>query len=254
MTDQFARTRLMFGPNALAVLAHKRVALFGIGGVGGYVAEALTRTGIGALDIIDSDSVCLSNLNRQIIATHSTLGSLKTEAMKQRLSDINPACQVIDHACFYLPETADQFDLESYDYVIDAVDTVTAKIHLIMQAQAAHTPIISAMGAGNKTDPTAIRIADIYDTSVCPLARIMRKELRKRNVKALKVAYSTESPLKPFEASEEEEPFCQHGESELSTGSKRRSTPSSNAFVPAAMGLALAAEVTKDLIADYWRA
>lgn len=234
--DQFSRTRLLFGSHAPALLQRKRVAVFGIGGVGGYTAEALVRTGIGSIDIIDHDTVDITNINRQIIATHSTIGQSKVDVMEQRLHDINPQCHITKHACFYLPETAHQFDFQTYDYVIDAVDTVTAKIHLIMQAQATHTPIMSAMGAGNKTDPTALRVADIYDTSVCPLARIMRKELRKRGVTALKVVYSLEAPL---EARPSTDP-----------ASQRRSTPGSNAFVPAAMGLALAAEATKDLLSQ----
>lgn len=284
--DQFSRTRMLFGSTAPDILQGKHVAVFGIGGVGGAVAESLVRTGVGAIDLIDHDTVDITNLNRQIIATYSTIGQLKVDAMEQRLLAINPSCHITTHARFYLPETASEFDFETYDYIIDAVDTVTAKINLIMQAQSVHTPLVSAMGAGNKTDPTAIRIADIYDTSVCPLARIMRKELRKRGVKALKVAFSIEAPLVP-QASEEllapQEPHepsagtmapakdsaqsskgCPHGilpeaaaqnatcpqttSTPPNPAFQRRTTPGSNAFVPAAMGLALAAEVTKDLL------
>lgn len=241
--DQFARTRLLFGSDAPSILAHKHVAVFGIGGVGGHAAEALVRTGVGHIDIIDYDTVDISNINRQIIATHSTIGQLKVDIMEQRLLDINPRCHITKHACFYLPETANRFNLQDYDYIIDAVDTITAKIHLIMQAREARVPLISAMGAGNKIDPTAIRIADIYETSTCPLARIMRKELRKRGVEALKVAYSLEAPLKPILSSNSHDVA-----SDSSPSNSSRSTPGSNAFVPAAMGLALAAEVIKDLL------
>lgn len=222
--DQFSRSRMLYGEQGIARLQEAHVAVFGLGGVGGHVAESLARTGVGALDLIDHDVVEMTNLNRQLIATQATLGMSKTEAAKQRLLDIVPNCQITVHDCFFLPENADQFDFSAYDYVVDAVDTVTAKLALIERAMQAGTPIISAMGAGNKLDPTALRIDDIYHTSVCPLARIMRKELRRRGINHLKVCYSTEPPHK--------------------TGS---STPGSNAFVPAAMGLCLAAEVVKDL-------
>lgn len=250
MLDQFSRTRLVFGSDAVDALTQKRVAVFGIGGVGGHAAEALVRTGVGAIDIIDDDKVCLTNLNRQVIATWKTVGQFKVDVMEQRLLDINPSCTIRKHTCFYLPETADQFDFSEYDYVIDAVDTVTAKINLIMQARDAGTPVISAMGAGNKTDPTAIRIADIYDTRVCPLARVMRKEMRKRGVEHLKVAYSPEAPVEPKDdmaASCRTNCVCPPGTQR--TCLDRRSIPGSNVFVPSAMGIAIASEVVKDLIA-----
>lgn len=251
MLDQFSRTRLVFGYDAVESLSHKRVAVFGIGGVGGHAAEALVRTGVGAIDIIDDDKVCLTNLNRQVIATWKTIGQYKIDVMEQRLLDINPSCTVRKHACFYLPENADQFDFTEYDYIIDAVDTVTAKLNLIMQARETGTPIISAMGAGNKTDPTMVRIADIYETSICRLARIMRKELRKRGVDHLKVAYSPEPTVEPQDdmaSSCRTHCVCPPGTQR--TCLDRRAIPGSNVFVPSAMGIAIAAEVTKDLMAQ----
>lgn len=247
--DQFSRTRLVFGDAGVDALAHKHVAVFGIGGVGGHAAEALVRTGVGAIDLVDSDTVSVTNINRQIIATWNTVDMPKVDAMETRLLSINPNCRITKHQCFFLPETADQFDFASYDYVIDAVDTVTAKIQLIMQAQAAGVPVISAMGAGNKTDPTALHIADLYETSVCPLARIMRKELRKRGVRALKVAYSTEPPAKPFNnPAATEKTAAADAPAGDTAHSARHTIPGSNAFVPGAMGLAIAAEVVKDLV------
>lgn len=252
--DQFARGRLLYGNEGIESLQKMRVAVFGLGGVGGYVAESLVRTGIGAIVLIDHDTVDTTNLNRQIIATHETIGMNKTDAMEQRLLSINPACCITKHECFYLPETADAFDLTEYDYVIDAVDTVTAKLELITRATQVGTPIISAMGAGNKTDPTALRIDDIYHTSVCPLARIMRKELRKRSIKNLTVCYSLEAPV-----SQESNPPQSNPAGKVSTAAKatatesissRRSTPGSNAFVPSAMGLAMAAHVVNELIRE----
>ena len=195
MKEQFIRTRLLLGDEGLERLKNARVAVFGVGGVGGFVIEALVRSGIGAIDLIDSDTVDISNLNRQIIATHSSLGRLKTEVMRERIADINPDCQVTVHNCFYLPETEDQFDFKEYDYVVDAIDTVTGKISLVMKAQEAGTPIMCSMGAGNKLNPVQFEIADIYQTSVCPLARVMRQELKKRGVKKLKVVYSKERPV-----------------------------------------------------------
>lgn len=234
-------------------MSHARVAVFGLGGVGGHAAEALVRTGIGALSIIDHDTVDITNLNRQLIAAHSTLGMSKVQAALQRFKDIAPECRINTYDLFYSSKTADSVDLSSYDYVIDAIDTVTAKLELITRAKAKGIPIVSAMGAGNKTDPTALRIADIYDTSVCPLARIMRKELRKRGIKKLKVCYSLEQPHIPIPNSSTLISHMIDNESALEKGSSssstRRSAPSSNAFVPAAMGLALAAEVVNDLIA-----
>ena len=190
MVNQFSRTELLLGKEAIKKLAASRVAVFGVGGVGGYVAEALARSGVGTIDLIDSDQVSLTNLNRQIIALHSTVGRYKTEVMKERILDINPDAAVHTHNCFFLPETKNEFDFSEYSYVVDAVDTVTAKIELVMEAQKAGTPIISSMGAGNKLDPTAFEVADIYKTSVCPLAKVMRRELKKRGVKKLKVVYS----------------------------------------------------------------
>ena len=233
MEDMFSRTRMLLGDAAMDRLQNARVAVFGVGGVGGHVVEALTRSGVGALDLVDSDRVELSNLNRQIIATRDTLGMLKVDATKARVLSINPDCQVQTHPIFFLPETADQFDFTQYDYVVDAIDTVAGKLQLIEAAKAAGVPVISSMGAGNKLDPTAFRVADISETSVCPLARVMRRELRKRGIEHVKVVYSTEPALSPAPADEE---------------STRRSTPGSVAFVPAVAGLILAGEVIKDLI------
>ena len=235
MEDIFSRTRMLLGDAAMDRLKRARVAVFGVGGVGGHVVEALTRSGVGALDLIDSDRVELSNLNRQIIATRDTLGMLKVNAAKARVLSINPDGQVQTHPIFFLPETADQFDFTQYDYVVDAIDTVAGKLQLIEAAKAAGVPVISSMGAGNKLDPTAFRVADISETSVCPLARVMRRELRKRGIEHVKVVYSTEPALSPAPADEE-------------TG--RRSTPGSVAFVPAVAGLVLAGEVIKDLIKE----
>ena len=235
MEDMFSRTRMLLGDAAMDRLKRARVAVFGVGGVGGHVVEALTRSGVGALDLIDSDRVELSNLNRQIIATRDTLGMLKVNAAKARVLSINPDCQVQTHPIFFLPETADQFDFTQYDYVVDAIDTVAGKLQLIEAAKAAGVPVISSMGAGNKLDPTAFRVADISETSVCPLARVMRRELRKRGIEHVKVVYSTEPALSPAPADEETD---------------RRSTPGSVAFVPAVAGLVLAGEVIKDLIKE----
>ena len=199
MLNQFSRTQLLLGENAMQELANKRVAVFGIGGVGGYACEALVRSGIGAFDLIDDDKVCLTNLNRQIIATRKTVGKYKTEVMKERMLEINPNVDVRIHNCFFLPENADKFPFDEYDYIIDAVDTVTAKISIIMKANELGIPVISSMGAGNKLDPTAFMVADIYKTRVCPLAKVMRRELKKRGVKKLKVVYSEEQPTRPIE-------------------------------------------------------
>ncbi len=197
MSEQFSRTELLLGCAGVKTLAHSRVAVFGIGGVGGYVVEALARSGVGELDLIDSDQVSLSNLNRQIIATHRTIGQYKVDAARERILEINPEARVNVYRTFYLPETASQFDFSAYDYVVDAIDTVTGKLQLICQAKEAGTPVISSMGAGNKLDPTAFRVADISQTSVCPLAKVMRRELRKRGIQHLKVVYSTEPPIAP---------------------------------------------------------
>lgn len=235
MSEQFSRTELLLGEEAIDKLKNSRVAVFGIGGVGGYVCEALVRSGVGHFDLIDSDTVCMSNLNRQIIATRSTVGEYKVDVMKKRMSDINPDVDVRVHKCFFLPENSDSFPFEEYDYVVDAVDTVAAKIELVMKCDKEGVPIMSSMGAGNKLDASAFRVADIYKTKVCPLAKVMRHELKKRGIKKLKVVYSEEMPIKP-EVKEQE------------TGtSQRRSTPGSVAFVPSVAGLIIAGEVVKDL-------
>ena len=242
MLNQFSRTRLLLGADAVELLHSKKVAVFGIGGVGGYVCEALVRSGIGAFDLIDDDKVCLTNLNRQIIATRSTIGKYKVDVMRDRMLDINPDAKIEIHRCFFLPENADEFPFSEYDYIVDAVDTVTAKIELIMRAQKENIPIISAMGAGNKLDPGRLKIADIYDTEICPLARVMRRELKKRNVKSLKVVYSDEKPISPIE-----DPDCSETKEEQGEHTKRRSTPGSTAYVPAVAGLLIAGEIVKDL-------
>lgn len=249
MTEQFARTEILLGSESMERFAKARVAIFGIGGVGGYVVEALVRSGIGAVDLIDSDTVCESNLNRQIIATKSTIGQFKVDAMKDRIMQINPDCKVITHRCFYFPETAEQFDFTQYDYVVDAVDTVTAKIQLVMQAKECNVPIISSMGAGNKLNPAEFEVADIYKTSVCPLAKVMRRELKKRGVKKLKVVYSKEEPLTPYKLDEKkEEVTLQNADNaEVGFGVKKRMTPGSVSFVPSVVGLIIASEVIKDL-------
>lgn len=250
MEEQFSRTEKMLGAEAVNRLKNSRVAVFGIGGVGGYAVEALARSGVGALDLIDSDTVCLSNLNRQIIATHKTLGQYKVDAAKERILDINPDAVVRVYRTFYLPETANQFDFSEYDYVIDAIDTVTGKLQLVEQAERTQTPIISSMGAGNKLDPTAFRVADIYETSVCPLAKVMRRELKKRGIQKLKVVYSTEPAITPLsEQSETAADRIEHEnrEKETSCNAPRRSSPGSIAFVPSVVGLILAGEVIKDL-------
>ena len=237
MLDQFSRTELLLGREGVERLARAHVAVFGLGGVGGYASEALVRSGVGALDLIDSDRVSLTNLNRQILATHRTLGQYKADAARERALEINPEARVTARRVFYGPDTAGDFDFSQYDYVIDAIDTVTGKLALIQQALAVGTPIISCMGAGNKLDPTAFRVADIYETSVCPLARVMRKELKRRGVRRLKVVYSQEPPRNP-------EGALYQGSLE---GEIRRQLPGSAAFVPAAAGLILAGEAVKDL-------
>ncbi len=229
MKEQFLRTELILGEEAINKLKNAHVAVFGIGGVGGYAVEALVRSGVGAIDLIDNDTVALSNLNRQIIALHSTIGRYKTDVMRERILDINPECKVEVYHCFFLPETKEVFDFSRYSYVVDAVDTVTAKIELVMQAEKSHTPIISSMGAGNKLNPAEFEVADIYQTSVCPLAKVMRRELKKRGIKKLKVVYSKEQPIQP-------------------KTDEGRSTPGSTAFVPSVAGLIIASEVIKDII------
>ena len=253
MTDRFQRTKLLIGEEALRKLSCSRVAVFGIGGVGGYVCEALVRSGVGAFDLIDSDTINLTNLNRQIIATMQTIGRYKVDVMKERMLQINPEADIRVHRCFFLPENAPEFHFEEYDYVVDAVDTVTAKIELILKAKESNVPVISSMGAGNKLDPTAFRVADIYKTSVCPLARVMRTECRKRRIKHLKVVYSTEKPVRPLEdpsISCRKHCICPPGTRKCTV---RRDIPGSTAFVPATAGLIIAGEVIKDLCADYIR-
>ena len=232
MLNQFSRTELLLGRDAMERLAQSRVAVFGIGGVGGYVCEALVRTGVGHFDLIDNDTVSLTNLNRQIIATRDTIGRYKTQVMKERMESINPEVEVRLHECFFLPENADEFHFEDYDYVVDAVDTVAAKLEIIQRAKKHHVPVISAMGAGNKLDPAGFMVSDIFKTSMDPLAKVMRRELRKRGVEHLKVVYSKEEPISPKE--------------QLSDGNKRV-LPGSVAFVPSVVGLILAGEVIKDL-------
>ena len=248
MLNQFSRTQLLLGEGAMQELANKRVAVFGIGGVGGYACEALVRSGIGAFDLIDDDKVCLTNLNRQIIATRKTVGKYKTEVMKERMLEINPNVDVRIHNCFFLPENADKFPFDEYDYIIDAVDTVTAKISIIMKANELGIPVISSMGAGNKLDPTAFMVADIYKTRVCPLAKVMRRELKKRGVKKLKVVYSEEQPTRPIEdmsISCRTNCICPPGAEHKCT--ERRDIPGSVAFVPSVVGLIIAGEVIKDI-------
>lgn len=235
MHEQFLRTQMLLGTDALERLQKARVAVFGIGGVGGYTVEALARSGIGQLDLIDSDTVSISNINRQILATHSTVGMPKVEAARQRVLDINPDCVVRTHAVFYTPDTAEQFDFSQYDYIVDAIDTVTGKLALVERAYAVGTTIICCMGTGNKLDPTAFEVADISKTSMCPLARVMRKELGKRGIKHLKVVYSKEEALTPT------------GWEEEAAALGKRQIPGSVAFVPGTAGLILAGEVIKDL-------
>ena len=248
MLNQFSRTQLLLGEDAIRRMSSARVAVFGIGGVGGYVCEALVRSGVGAFDLIDDDKVCLTNLNRQIIATRKTIGKYKVDVMKERMLEINPDADVRVHKCFFLPENEDEFDFSEYDYVVDAVDTVTAKLSLIMKAKSAGVPVISSMGAGNKLDPGRFKIADIYETSVCPLARVMRRELKKRNIKDLKVVYSDEPAVTPIEdmsISCRANCVCPPGAAHKCT--ERRAIPGSTAYVPAVAGLMLAGEIVKDL-------
>lgn len=249
MLNQFSRTELLFGNEAMKKLADSRVAVFGIGGVGGYTVEALVRSGVGTIDLIDDDKVCLTNINRQIYATRKTVGKYKVDVAAERIHEINPDAVVNTYKTFYTPETADQFDFSKYDYIVDAIDTVTGKIALVVNAEAAGTPIISSMGAGNKVDPTAFEVTDIYKTSVCPLAKVMRHELKRRGIKKLKVVYSKEPPIAPIEdmsISCREHCICPPGTERKCT--QRRQVPGSNAFVPSVVGLIIAGEVIKDLI------
>lgn len=250
MLNQFSRTQLLLGSDNMDRLADAKVAVFGIGGVGGYVVEALARSGVGSFVLVDDDKVCLTNINRQIIATRKTVGKYKVDVMKDRILEINPDADVEIRKCFYLPENAHEFPFEEYSYVVDAVDTVTAKIQLVMEAKEAGVPIISSMGAGNKLDPTAFEVADIYKTSVCPLAKVMRRELKKRGVKKLKVVYSKEQPTRPIEdmsISCRTNCICPPGAAHKCT--ERRDIPGSTAFVPSVVGLIIAGEVIKDLAA-----
>ena len=279
MWEQFSRTGRLLGETAMERLANARVAIFGVGGVGGYVCEALVRSGVGAFDLIDKDSVSASNLNRQIIATFDTVGKDKVDVMRERMLSINPEADIRVFQCFFLPENADDFDFSEYDYVVDAVDTITAKIELILRARRAGVPVISAMGAGNKLDPGSFKVADIYETKVCPLARVMRRELKKRGVEHLKVVYSEEEPIRPSGPIKEEEPgrpigLIQDEDPIYSSGSikgeetghpevcpsspdvtisvtterRRKDVPGSAVFAPAAAGLMIAGEIVKDLV------
>lgn len=234
MPDQFSRTQLLIGSDAVSKLKNSRVAVFGIGGVGSYTVEALARSGIGTLDLIDNDTVSLTNINRQLIALHSTVGTYKVDVAKERLLDINPDIKINTYKTFYTPETSADFDFSQYNYIVDAIDTVSGKIELVMQANKAGVPIISSMGAGNKLNAAAFEVSDIYKTSVCPLAKVMRRELKKRGIKKLKVVYSKEEPRTPVEESDED-------------AGKRRQVPASIAFVPSVVGLIIAGEVIKDL-------
>lgn len=230
--EEFSRTAMVYGEKAIEKLQNAHVAVFGVGGVGGFACEALARAGVGSIDIFDKDVVSLSNINRQIIALHSTVGKSKVDVMRERIKDINPDCAVDEYNVFYLPENADEYDLSKYDYIVDAVDTVSAKLEIIMRSHRNGVPVISAMGAGNKTDPTMFRVADIYNTSVCPLARVMRRELKKRGIDSLKVVYSTEEPAK-----------CSNQDK-----NGEKPVPGSLSFVPSVMGLIIAGEVIKDII------
>lgn len=247
MREEFSRTEMLLGAEAMEKLARSRVAVFGVGGVGGYVCEALARSGVGALDLIDKDKVALSNINRQIIATRETVGREKTDVMRERILSISPEAVVRVYPCFFLPENADGFPFEEYDYVVDAVDTVTAKIELVMRARDVGVPIISSMGAGNKLDPSAFRVADIYETKVCPLARVMRRELKKRHVEHLKAVYSEEEPIVPA-GEYEADAHGEQGAEAATEVTRGKSVPGSAAFVPSVAGLIIAGEVVKDLV------
>ena len=251
MLNQFSRTELLFGKEAMEKLRRARVAVFGIGGVGGYTVEALVRSGIGAVDLIDDDKICLTNINRQIYATRKTVGQYKVDVAAQRIAEINPDVKVTFYKTFYTPETADLFDFTAYDYIVDAIDTVTGKLALVQNADAAGTPIISSMGAGNKVDPTAFEVADIFQTSVCPLAKVMRHELKRMGIRKLKVVYSKEPPITPIDdmaISCRAHCICPPGTARKCT--QRRQVPGSNAFVPSVVGLIIAGEVIKDLTAN----
>ena len=242
MLNQFSRTELLFGREAMEKLAASRVAVFGIGGVGGFTVEALARSGVGAIDLIDDDKVCLTNINRQIIATRKTVGKYKVDVAEERILEIDPDIKVTKYKTFYTPETAGEFDFTQYDYIVDAIDTVTGKIALVVNAKAAGTPIISSMGAGNKLDPTAFEVTDIYKTSVCPLAKVMRRELKNKGIKKLKVVYSKEPAMTPAVSEESQSENGADGNTHA-----KRQTPGSTAFVPSVVGLIIAGEVIKDI-------
>lgn len=249
MLNQFSRTELIFGKEAMEKLAKCRIAIFGIGGVGSYTAEALARSGVGTLDLIDDDKVCITNINRQLFATRKTVGKYKVDVAKERLEEINPDIKINTYKTFYLPETSDQFDFSQYDYIVDAIDTVKGKIELVVKANEAAVPIISSMGAGNKVDATAFKISDIHKTKVCPLARVMRQELKKRGIKNLKVVYSEEVAIKPIEdmaLSCKTQCVCPPGTTRKCT--HRNQIPGSNAFVPPVVGLIIAGEIIKDVV------
>jgi len=252
MLNRFSRTELLYGAEAMKHLSSCRVAVFGIGGVGGYVVEALARSGVGALDLIDDDKVCITNINRQILATTKTVGKYKVDVAKERVEDISPDCTVRTYKTFYLPDTQDQFDFSEYDYVVDAIDTVTGKLAIVENAKAANVPVISSMGAGNKVNPAGFEVADIYKTSICPLAKVMRRELRKRGIDSLKVVYSKEPPVRPLDdlsISCRENCVCPPGTERKCT--QRRDIPGSTAFVPSVVGLIIAGEVVNDLCKNY---
>ena len=254
MQNQFSRTQLLYGKEVMDYFASCRIAVFGIGGVGGYAVEAFARSGIGALDLIDDDRVCLTNINRQIIATGKTVGKYKVDVAKERVCEINPNCRVRTYKTFYLPDTQDQFDFCEYDYIVDAIDTVTGKLAIIENAKKAGVPVISSMGAGNKVNPAAFEVADIYETSICPLAKVMRRECKKRGIGSLKVVYSKEKPVRPSEdisIISKEQCSCPPGTARK--GAERRSIPGSAAFVPSVAGLIIAGEVINDLAAKAER-
>lgn len=256
--SQFIRTEMLFGPEKMELLKNSKVCVFGIGGVGGYVVEALVRAGIGSVVIVDKDDVDISNLNRQIIALHSTIGQDKVDVMEKRIHDINPECVVEARKCFYLPDNADEFDFSQYSYVVDAVDTVTAKLLIVERAEAAGVPVISSIGTGNKLDPTRLQIADIYKTSVCPLAKVMRHECKKRGIKKLKVVYSTEEPIRPRnnmvnDTADKNEAFIETAEGNYAmdmdaVAKRKKDTPGSTSFVPSVAGLIIASEVIRDIV------
>lgn len=252
MLNEFSRTQLLYGKDAMTKLAQSRIAVFGIGGVGGYVVEALARSGVGALDLVDDDRVCLTNINRQILATRKTVGKYKVDVAEERIKMISPSCEVTTYKTFYLPETQDRFDFRQYDYVVDAIDTVTGKLTIIENAGKLNVPVISSMGAGNKVNPSLFEVADIYETSICPLAKVMRRECRKRGIKSLKVVYSKEKPVRPLDdmsISCRQHCICPPGAARKCT--ERRDIPGSTAFVPSVAGLIIAGEIINDLTRDF---